>query len=172
MNRTLQVLNLLGVLALAVLCVVQWRANRAVNLEAAGLEKVRLDQAAKLTELEKSLKGQAADLDSFREQLGKTHESLRAAEAKIATLERDARQLAAERDQLKTAVEKWADAVAVRDARLAELDQQLRQLATDRNDAVQKFNDLAGKYNAVVKDLNEARARLTGQRTNSPPAAP
>jgi chromosome segregation ATPase len=170
MNRALQYLNLLGVVALAALCVVQWRANRAVNLEAAGLEKVRLDQAAKLSELEKAMKGQAADLDSFREQLGKTHESLRAAEAKITTLERDARQLAAERDQLKTSVAKWADAVAARDARLAELDGQLRKLATDRNDAVTKFNELAEKYNAVVKDLNEARARLAGQGTNTPPA--
>jgi uncharacterized coiled-coil DUF342 family protein len=170
MNRALQYLNLLGVLALAVLCAVQWRANRAVNLEASGLERVRLDQAAKLTDLEKSFKGQAADLDSFREQLGKTHESLRTAEAKVVTLERDARQIAAERDQLKAAVEKWADAVATRDARLADLDGQLRKLVTDRNDAVKKYNELAEQYNTVVKDLNEARALLSRFRTNAPPA--
>jgi chromosome segregation ATPase len=170
MNRTLQVLNLLGVLVLAALCVVQWRANRTLNLEAAGLEKVRLDQAAKLAELEKIIKGQAADLDSFREQLGKTHELLRGAEAKVAILERDGRQLTAERDQLKASVAKWADAVAERDARLGQLEAQTQKLATDRNDAVKKFNELAEKYNAVVKDLNEARARLSGQRTNAAPA--
>jgi chromosome segregation ATPase len=172
MNRVLQVLNLVGVLALAALCVLQWRANRAVNLEATGLEKIRLDQAARLAEQEKSLKGLTADLDAFRDQLGATHENLRAAEAKVATLERDTRQLTAERDQLKAAVEKWAEAVAARDARLAELDRQVRQLAADRNDAVRQFNELAEKYNAVVKDLNEARARRAGPSTNAPPRTP
>jgi hypothetical protein len=48
----------------------------------------------------------------------------------------------------------------------------VRQLAADRNDAVRKFNELAEKYNAVVKDLNEARARLAGPSTNAPPRAP
>jgi chromosome segregation ATPase len=170
MNRVLQYLNLLGVIALGALCLVQWRANRSLNLETAGLEKVRLQHVAKLADLEKSLKGQAADLDSFREQLGKTHESMRSAEAKVANLERAARQLTAERDQLKASVTKWSEAVAARDARLAELDGQLRKLATDRNEAVMKFNELAEKFNAVVKDLNEARARLSGQSTNAAPA--
>ena len=40
--------------------------------------------------------------------------------------------------------------------------ERLQKLAGERNEAVARFNDLAGKYNGLVKDLNEARAKLAG----------
>ena len=53
MNRSLQYANLLVVAALAVLCVMQWNANRRVNLEAGALEKTRIEQAAQIEQQEK-----------------------------------------------------------------------------------------------------------------------
>jgi hypothetical protein len=43
-------------------------------------------------------------------------------------------------------------AVAARDAALKQAGDQIRRLSSERNDAVQKFNDLAGKYNALVSN--------------------
>ena len=48
MNRCLHWFNLAGVLALALLCVVQWRLNRQLNLELNAAEKARQQQAARL----------------------------------------------------------------------------------------------------------------------------
>ena len=48
MNRFLHWFNLAGVLALALLCVVQWRLNRQLNLELNAAEKARQQQAARL----------------------------------------------------------------------------------------------------------------------------
>ena len=52
MNRFLHWFNLAGVLALALLCVVQWRLNRQLNLELNAAEKARQQQAARLGEQE------------------------------------------------------------------------------------------------------------------------
>src|SRR5687767_12487479 len=102
MNRSLQYLNFLGILALAVLCVVQWRMNRRVNLEASALEKTRLEQAARLEDQDNTIKGYAADLDGFREQLARASLDLKETEASLAAAQREIRQLNSERDQLRT----------------------------------------------------------------------
>jgi len=159
MNRLLQYFNLCGVVALAILCIVQWRSNRQVNLEAFGLTKIRLEQQEKISAQEKSLKGCTQDLDSFREQLTRASSTLKEIENKLATAERDNRQLSAERDQLKTNVANWTAAAAARDEQLKIANTELQKLGQERNDAVTKFNELAGKYNKVVSDLNEARAK-------------
>jgi hypothetical protein len=91
--------------------------------------------------------------------------------SKLRPLEREVRQLTQERDLLKASVTDSAAAVATRDERLKEFATQLEEVATGRSEAVTKFNDLAEKYNGVVKDLNEARARLAALATNAPPAA-
>ena len=77
MNRFLHWFNLAGVLALALLCVVQWRLNRQLNLELNAAEKARQQQAARLGEQEQRLKGGATDLDGFREQLTRATASLK-----------------------------------------------------------------------------------------------
>jgi uncharacterized coiled-coil DUF342 family protein len=153
-NRTLQYANLLGVVALAILCAAQWKTNRAANLQTIHLEKVRLEQAAKLKEQENFSAGLAADLDQLRDHVSRGSTGLAETEARLAAAERDRAQLAAERDQLRASVTNWAHAVSERDSRLVEMNTQVRQLADDRNDAVTKFNEIAGKYNSVVQDLN------------------
>ncbi len=172
MNRALPILNLLGVLLLAILCVVQWRTNRQVNLEAAELTRIRHEQAARLEEQGKTISGLTADLDGFRTRLQDASTLAQETEAKLRPLEQEVRQLTQERDQLRGSVTNWAAAVAARDERLREFAAQIEELAAARNDAIGKFNALAERHNTVVNDLNEARARLAYFGTDPAPPAP
>jgi chromosome segregation ATPase len=155
MNTFMQYLNFAGVLALTGLCLVQWRANRSVNLEANALEKTRLEQAAIIEEQGKRVEGLEADLETFREHLASTSRGWNEAKSNLARVEFEARQLTNEREQLKVSVTNWANAVAARDTQLKEVAEQLKTLAAERNETVVKFNELAENYNAVVRDLNE-----------------
>ena len=168
MSRALTWINLLGALVLAILCALQWSANRALNLdinrlELIGLrgdcrELIGLDQTARLDEQTKTLRGLTSDLDRFREQLGATTLSLKDTDAKLRASERLAAQLASERDQLKASIAQWTAAVAARDERLAEANTRLRDLSAQLTDAAEKYNALVATHNALVKQVNEARA--------------
>jgi chromosome segregation ATPase len=155
MNRSLQIINCIGVLVLAGLCVFQWRVNRQLNLEINALEKTRFEHVAKLEDQENALKASTGDLESFRQYLTRANLALKETETRLTTAERNMAQVASERDQLKVSVTNWAAAVTARDGQLKKMDDQLRALADDRNGAVVKFNELAEKYNGVVKDLND-----------------
>ena len=171
LNRVLIVLNATGVVALSALCVAQWRTNARLNLDVIVREKAQREQAAKLDESAKALKGCTDDLENFRQQIIRTHSSLKDKEIQLADAEQRLRQLAAERDQFKTAMEKWQAAIALRDQRLQGASAQIQKLAADRNEAVVRFNELAEKHNAAVKNLNTAIARikeLTGATTTTP----
>ena len=157
MNRFLQYFNFIGIVALAVLCSAQWRTNRRLNLEIFDLEKIRLDQLAKINEQDKSIKGYVADLDELRQRLTLSESALKESQEKFAALATDRDKVIAERDALKTSLDKFTAAVAERDAALKQADEQIEKLAADRDDAVSKFNDLADKYNAVVKDLDKSK---------------
>jgi chromosome segregation ATPase len=167
MTRILPYFNFLGVMALTGLSVVQWQNNRHLNLNNIALEQVRMAQADKLEENDRTIKGEAADLDEFRGRLALSESQLKDTEDKLAAVTRDRDhvvsqrdQLAGERDQLKAALATWQAAVAARDEALQKANDDAAKLIADRNDAVNKFNDLAGKYNGVVKDLNDAAAKF------------
>jgi chromosome segregation ATPase len=159
MNRFLSYFNFAGVIALAILCAVQWRTNSLLNQEVDHLEKTRLEQTAKIAEQDQTIQGDVADLDDFRRRLMISESALKKSDDQLATATTQRDRATAERDQLKAALDQWIAAVAARDAALKQAGQQLQKTAAERNDAVVKFNDLAGKYNAVVKDLNEARTK-------------
>ena len=169
--KRLQYVNLVGVLALAALCVVQWQRDRNLNLEVNRLETARQDQDAKLTEQEQIVRGLNADLAQFKEQFGKAQTELSDARQKLRMFERDVRQLTGERDQLKISVTNWANAVSVRDERLKEAGAQVDRLNDELNASIRKFNELATNHNAVVKDLNDLRARVV-QPLPTPQATP
>jgi len=162
MSRALTWINLLGVLVLTTLCVLQWRANRSLNLDVNRLEQTRQTQSAKIDEQAATLRGLQSDLDRFREQLGSTTLSQKDAETKLRTSEHLAVQLANERDQLKESIAQWTAAVATRDARLTEANTRITELAS-------RLNDTVAKYNALVKQLNDARA--AGAEKPAPGAA-
>lgn len=166
MNRRLQWLNLAGVLVLAVVCALQWRRDRAVNLELNSVVKTRLEQQTRLAEQASQIAGLSDDLATFKTQLTRTQQEAAELHNRLAQAERENLQLANDREQLRQSVTNWAAAVAVRDERLATANDRIRELAADLNTSVQKFNALATNYNAVVDDLNGLRAGRTSQ-TNS-----
>lgn len=165
MNRTLTWLNLLGVLALAVLCAAQWRANRTANLEITRLEKVRLEQAGELKEAKETLAGATADLEQFREQLGRVTTEARAAEGKLSAVQDQVDQLTSEREQLKHSVTNWAAAVEARDGQLREANRRIQELADELNATILKFNALATNHNAVVQRYNDLAEQVRPAQT-------
>ena len=166
-------INLVGVCALASLCVAQWQHDRRLNLQINGLEKTRLEQAGKLTEQERSLRGVNADLAQFKEQFSKAQSELSASLQNLRAAERLTNQFTLERQQLKSSVTNWANAVAARDQRLKEANAEISRLANELNASIRKYNELASNYNGVVKDLNELRARLAQlYSTNAAQTAP
>jgi chromosome segregation ATPase len=154
MNRLLQYANLFGIVAMAVLCVIQWRSNRSLNLEVGRLEKIRAQQETKMGEQTRTISGYAADLDAFRENLTRANTLHRDTEARLKTAENQIEQLRQEDVQLRMSVTNWAQAVQARDEQLRQANGQMQKLAADRDAAVQKFNEIAERYNAVVNDLN------------------
>ncbi len=132
MTRYFQYFNFAGILILVALCCVQWRANRQVNLRAIGLEKIRLTQVQKISEQEKTIKGQAADLDDFRQRLELSEAALKESQQKFNALAIERDKLIAERNQLKTTLDTWKAAVAQRDAAIKQASEQIQKLATER----------------------------------------
>ncbi len=146
MNRAMQIFNFLGVCVLAVLCAAQWRINRQVNLRAVDLQRTVLNQTDRLSEQDRTIKQDGQDLDDFRQRLEISESALSETQSKLATA-------AAQRDQLRASLNQWMEAVAQRDAALKLAGQEIQKLAQQRNDAIEKFNDLAAKYNAMVKEM-------------------
>jgi chromosome segregation ATPase len=155
MSRKLTWLNLAGVVALAVLCAFQWRANRALNLDINVLQKAGLAQTVRLTEQDRTLAGLTADLENFRTQITRAHAELRATSDKLLISTQSVTLLIAERDQLKDSIASWTAAVQLRDQRLTEANDRIREVGDRLQNAVEKFNELAVRYNERAKQLNE-----------------
>jgi chromosome segregation ATPase len=145
MNRFFLIFNFLGVALLSVLSAAQWQTNSRLEKSVEQLDKTQIEQSAKIAEQTVTLKDDAADLGDLRQRLSRSESELNSA-----VTERD--HFAAEDKQLKAALDKWMAAVAARDAALRQAGDQIQKLSNERNDAVRKFNDLAGKYNALVSN--------------------
>jgi chromosome segregation ATPase len=152
MNRFMTYLNFLGVIALTVLCLFQWQANNRIDAQLTRANQTRLEQTAKIAEQDSALRENATEMADLRQRLSLADTDLKDAQDKLAA---DNQQ----RDQLKGALDKWIAAVAQRDQALKQAGERLATLTAQDNQAVQKFNDLADKYNQVVKQLDEARAK-------------
>lgn len=156
--RVLSFINLAGLLALGVLCVAQWQDNRQLNQEINRLETIRIDQAEKLDDRDRTIGGQAEDLKILRDRLVELTESLKVTEGGLRLEEHKAAQLTVERDQLKESVKEWAEAVSRRDDRIRDNQIQIQEIAENLNETVLKYNDLAARYNESVDLLNERTA--------------
>jgi chromosome segregation ATPase len=150
-NRFLQCFNLVGIASLCVLCSLQWRSNRQLNLLTNHLEQTGIEQQTQIDIQAKTIRRQTADLDDFRHRLELSEAALKESQDKFAALAAQQDQLLAERDQLKAALAQWTAAVAQRDTLIKQANDQITKLTADRNDAITKFNDLANRYNALVK---------------------
>jgi len=152
MNRIITNLNFLGVVALAILCMIQWQNNSKIFGQMGRLNQIRLDQATKLAEQDATLNQNSTDLADLRQRLS-------LAESDLKTTRDDLTAANQQRDQLKTALDKWTAACAARDEQIKQAAQQIQTLTTERDQAILKFNDLADKYNWVVKQLNDSRGK-------------
>lgn len=158
MSRGLQLFNLVGVVALAILCVFQWQRDRALNLEVNRLEQVRIDNEGKLSEQAKTLAGLNSDLALFKDQVTTARTELSELRDKFRIAETENVQLVAERDQLRESLTNWMQAVTLRDERLKEANAHIQDLGDRLNDSIRKYNELATNYNSVVTNLNTLRA--------------
>jgi chromosome segregation ATPase len=150
-NRFLHYFNLLGIAGLCVLCCLQWERNRQSNLQVNHLEQTGIELQTQVANQDKTIRGQTADLDDFRHRLELAESALKESQDKFAVLAAQRDQLLVERDQLKTALAQWSAAVAQRDAVIKAANEQIMKLTADRNDAIAKFNELANRYNVLVK---------------------
>lgn len=157
MNRTLQWLNLAGVLLLAGLCALQWQRNRALNLDLNRRTQTSLAQEQKLSEQARNVQGLTDDLARFKGQFTQARMDLTEAEQKLRAEEQGRRQLAAEGEQLRGRITNWSQAVSERDAQIKQANERILELGGKLNDSVLQFNQLATNCEAVVKELNEAR---------------
>jgi septal ring-binding cell division protein DamX len=151
MNRFMTGFNFLGIFLVAILCIVQWSANSRLSHDVDQLDQTRVEQEGKLADQDQALKQDAADLDEFRHRLSLSETDLKQTIVKLtaATTQRDT--LIVENKQIKSAMDQWIAAVNQRDAALKQAGDVIQKLAIQRNDAIQKFNDLADKYNNLVK---------------------
>jgi len=177
MNRFLTTLNLLGVLALAGLCGLQWQANSALHRQTADMESVHLKQEAQLEKQTQTIAGQAADLEDFRTRLTKTNDDLKTAsasladaKAQVASKQDELKALGLERDGLAAKVKAmdgeqallakqltdWSTAVDARDAVIAKQNALVTALGKARNDAIAQSNAVTEKFNALAGDREEA----------------
>lgn len=159
MNGQLKYLNLLGVVALACLCVAQWLHDRRLNLEIKHLDQMRQEQSAKIDDQANQLKGLHEDLDQLKASLA-TERALRSrVEQKLDVAGAANERLTLERDQLKGAISNWANAVTLRDERMKEANTRIEELAADLNASIRKYNELVTNYNAIVKSLGGTRGQ-------------
>jgi hypothetical protein len=157
MNKLLEKVNLIGVLALAVLCVAQWKINRATNLELHSAQKKHQEQASTIEENKKTIAGNLADLESFRVQLTSVTKSEKELSAKNRDLELKERDLTLENEALKSAITNWAAAVETRDQQLRQAATNIQSVAQSRDEAIDKYNELAKRHNQLVAEVNQSR---------------
>jgi uncharacterized protein (DUF3084 family) len=136
MTRFFSTFNFAGVVALAILCALQWRINSRLENRVRALDQLAADQQAKIAEQTQSLKDDAADLDDSHERLSLSEKQLDETLAKL-------RQREAEVTQLQITLKSWMQAIEARDAALKQAGQEIQQLAAQGNEAIQKYNDLA-----------------------------
>jgi chromosome segregation ATPase len=179
MSRALTILNALGVLALAALCIVQWQRDRRLHMDLTALQQTNQVQFASIVEQSNTLRGVNEDLAQFKQRFTQAHSDVTETRASLRKLERENEQLLAERNQLRASVTNWASAVAERDERLKEITARAQELATKLNDSILRFNELATNYNAashrfdalatnynnVVGELNQLRGAAKSPQT-------
>lgn len=153
--------NFIGVCLLAGLCTLQWDHNSRLDQQVRTLEETRDSQAAKIADLDKTIKGNASDLEDLRGRLTKSDDTVKDDEKKLAAADVEKKRMQAQVDRDKEIVAQWRAAIDQRDQILLKQKDQLEKLVSDHNELVNKdnevmakYNDVANKYNALVQQLN------------------
>jgi chromosome segregation ATPase len=154
MNRKLQYLNFFGIAALSVLCVFQWRANSRIDQDRRQLASICQSQRGTISEDERALEADTAAMGDLNGRLTAATGDLLKERSDLAAANHQNDLLTAQCDDLKSALAKWTAAVAQRDAALKQAADEIQKAAADRDQAVKKYNDLAGQYNSIVASQN------------------
>jgi chromosome segregation ATPase len=144
MNRIMTAINFFGVLALGVLCLLQWGQIGRLNSEAVVAAREADNQAVAITKEKTAREKSEADLADVRDRLAASQDAVETNHTRAVTAERSAAALAATVDQYKAAVAK-------RDAVLAEQQAAVKRLVTERDDARNQYNQVVTKYNELAK---------------------
>ena len=144
MNRIMTAINLTGVFALGVLCLLQWGQIGRLQSDAVAAARKADDQSAALSKEKQARDRAESDLADVRDRLAASQAAVDAYRTRAVTAERNAATLAA-------TIEQYRNAVAKRDAVLAEQEQAVEKLVADRDQARAQYNQLATKYNDLVK---------------------
>jgi len=153
--KALHVFNFIGVLALAALCVLQWRDNRALNHEVIRLEEARIASEQTLREQRLAITGLTEDRDEFRERFKAATVEAAKTRQDLQDREQQVEQLTAEREQLRESVTNWAAAVKQRDTLISNANERIRTMVEELNASVARFNELATNHNDLVTRFNE-----------------
>ena len=166
MKPGLQHFNLLGVLALALLCVVQWQHDRRLNLQLNQSERLRREQATRIGDLEAAQKGLNEDLGQIKQAFSAKQRAGAQVDHELALNLSTNQLLRAEQERLKSALTNYTQTVAIQNERIKEANHRIEDLASNLNESIRKFNDLVTNFNGVVGELNALRKAGS---TNSPP---
>ena len=164
MSKLLQTVNFILALALAAICLVQWRRERTYHLEIVNLDKTRQEQVIKIEQDERQIHGYREDLADFKKPVEKMQASLEEQEGVITSNRAQIARLDLENAQLKNAVDAWKKGVADRDDAIKKQNESIRKVAAERDDMVKKFNDLAKQQNEVVQKYNDLVKEVYAER--------
>ncbi|HEX4123163.1 MAG TPA: hypothetical protein VHY37_00440 [Tepidisphaeraceae bacterium] len=159
MSRFLQWLNLFGVIALAVLCCVQWSINQRLLNKIAQLEQTNHRQSAAVADLNRKLSDDATELVAVRQRLDISESARHTDEAKIGKLEADRDRMSLEAARYKKATEAWIAASNARDAVIQQANASIKELSARYAAAVAKYNELVGRYNQITNGSQIPKTR-------------
>jgi chromosome segregation ATPase len=151
MNRVLTGFNFLGVAVLAVVCFQQWQEISRLRAAAVVAARTIDDRDMALSKEKQARVRAEQDAADTRDRLAAAQSAGDTARDRAAAAETKVAVLSPQVDRLKAAV-------VERDKVLAEQQELVRKVAVERNDAISKLNGMVEKYNALVKQANDAIA--------------
>ncbi len=169
--KRLHWINALGVLLLAVLCLLQWSENRSLKLQLEAGQAEKLRRGEILVRLETEKKALTEDLDSFRSQLGASSRSGTETKQKLRQIEDEKSRLADTLQDLRQQVKTWQTASSERDARIAAMNKNVTELSADRDKTTAQYRELLLRLEECQKLLQE-RTQLYNQMVEKLNAKP
>lgn len=153
--------NFVGVCLLAGLCAVQWDTNSRLNEQVRSLEETRDSQTAKIADLDKTIKGNASDLDDLHGRLSKSEDTVKEDERKLAAADAETKRMQnlVERDkemvgQYRSAIDQRDEVIRTQRENLEKAAAENGVLVNEANALKAKYIDAANKYNALAQQIN------------------
>lgn len=148
--RNLERWNLIGVIAVAILCLSQWHRNRELNRELNLQIRRNHELTTQLDDRERDVELARTESNGFKDRLALTELNETKLKEELGQSFTTLRRLELERSQLRMAISNWQEAVVIRDRRLSESDQAQRKLTDSLKEGTARYNQLATNYNTLI----------------------